>query len=418
LRILYTTFDDPALKLLFHKGEFVDLGMPSMLKPIKALYDKGEELTFIVCSYHSSSIKIHNDRLKIIFIRIPREIILLKGIRKLSFSTINIQPAIEILVLFAKFIKQKKYIKYDIIYGQDIFGIPLGKLIAIHSSKPFITRMYGAGFFRRSNGKASLLNIISLWDKYLPLIIRSDFLLITQDGSLDENQYREINNNKVQQFGIWLNGFDPVKHYSKKEINSLKNRNGIKSSDALVFISTAHMSDWKCVDSVIELFYRFLKDVSDNAYLIMVGDGPMENLLKETVKIYGIEEKVKFVGRVSQNNVYPYLAISDIFFSLHISQNLSNSLWEAMSMGKCVITRSDILINSKYLTNNVNCLLLDIEDEKVMIHNLRMLNNDRSLVKKIGKNAKRDIFKILPTWDERVNKEIKLITNLYNKYYK
>ena len=90
MRILYTTFDDPALKPLFHKGEFVDLGMPSMLKPIKALYDKGEELTFIVCSYHSSGIKIYDDRLKIIFIQIPREITLLKVIRKLSFSTINL----------------------------------------------------------------------------------------------------------------------------------------------------------------------------------------------------------------------------------------------------------------------------------------------------------------------------------------
>ena len=143
----------------------------------------------------------------------------------------------------------------------------------------------------------------------------------------------------------------------------------------------------------------------------------MENQLKETVRMYGIEDKVKFIGRVIQRDVKSYLAVSDIFFSLYQKHNLSNSLWEAMSMGKCVITRNDDLINRQYLTNNVNCLLLDINDEKVMIHNLRILNNDRSLIKKIGKNAIRDIYKILPTWDERVNKEIKLITNLYNTYY-
>ena len=159
-------------------------------------------------------------------------------------------------------------------------GIMLGKLIAMHSSKPFITRMYGSGFFRRCNGKASLLNIISLWDYYLPLIIRSDFLLITQDGSLDENQYSEINKNKIQKIGIWLNGFDPIKHYSEEKINSLKNHYGINSPNALVFINVSNLSEWKCVDSVIALFYRFLKEVSDNAYLIMVGDGTMENQLK------------------------------------------------------------------------------------------------------------------------------------------
>ena len=61
----------------------------------------------------------------------------------------------------------------------------------------------------------------------MPLIIRSDFLLITQDGSLDENQYSEINKNKIQKLGIWLNGFDPIQHYSEEKINSLKNHYGI-----------------------------------------------------------------------------------------------------------------------------------------------------------------------------------------------
>jgi len=90
----------------------------------------------------------------------------------------------------------------------------------------------------------------------------------------------------------------------------LRSRLGLDGAITLGFIGSFY--DYEGLDILLESLPVILRE-APNARLLLVGGGPEEASLKELAKLFGIEEKVMFTGRVPHDKVQDYYNQVDIF---------------------------------------------------------------------------------------------------------
>ena len=409
MKILYIVPNVIGLKNFFRTGALIDEGMPSMFKPIRYLIQNNHHITILVYPHYVpilEKIDFKKQNLTIKSMYLKSEILLFKIIRKLSFGYINFHPFFEAVSLVKQILIIRKQLDFKLIYGQDNLGVLTGYLIGKILNKPVISRIYGASFMRASDGKVSFLAKIKHWAKYLPLKIRTELLIITKDGSISELEINKIKP-KARKVKLWFNGYDnltkniePIDHNAKEYDFTL--------------ISISVLSKWKNVDVCIKVLNKFVKR-GYNCNLIVIGSGQEKSNLIKLAKSCNILDNISFVGNIERKKIYNYLKSSHVFLNFYDRQNLSNTLWEAMSMSKCVFTRSDYKINREVLTHRENAYLLPIDDIDRIVDELVNLYSNRELLRTIGFNARKTMRNIITTWEKRVDKEYEAILNIYNK---
>jgi len=85
----------------------------------------------------------------------------------------------------------------------------------------------------------------------------------------------------------------------------------------------------------IEHLVRAMSNVDGE--LVILGDGKLKDSLEQLVKSLGMKTKVRFLGEVSNDNVYDHLSESAVFVRPSLSEGLGNAFLEAMSVGVPVI---------------------------------------------------------------------------------
>ena len=108
------------------------------------------------------------------------------------------------------------------------------------------------------------------------------------------------------------------------------------------FISVRHLDELYNVGSIIRAYEKAKKKL-DGASLTILGDGPQREELEQMVKRKvesgeWKEDDVRFVGQVSNKEIYTYLANSDIMLSAPRIDNMPVSVLEAMNAGVLVIS--------------------------------------------------------------------------------
>lgn len=102
-------------------------------------------------------------------------------------------------------------------------------------------------------------------------------------------------------------------------------------------ITVGRLDEQKAQWHIIRAFNELIKDNRyHNIRLIILGKGQLEDKLKDIVKSYKIEDKVKFLGFVK--NPHYYINKSELFVFSSLFEGFSNSLVEAIACGKVVIS--------------------------------------------------------------------------------
>ena len=88
-----------------------------------------------------------------------------------------------------------------------------------------------------------------------------------------------------------------------------------------------------------QLLYYWKKCVkpTDTLRLIIAGDGPQMNYLKNFTLEYGIMSQVTFTGELSQEELNTCFAVCDVFVSATGSMTMKASPLEAIACGVPVI---------------------------------------------------------------------------------
>jgi glycosyltransferase involved in cell wall biosynthesis len=127
-----------------------------------------------------------------------------------------------------------------------------------------------------------------------------------------------------------------------------------------------------------------------DAHLILGGEGPLTTLLKARTNALGITDRVSFTGRLTNDEAVDHYHACDIFCLPSITQNEAFGLvqLEAMSCEKPVICTN---LNNGVNTVNPHMqtgLTVNANDPTELANAIKLLDYDRSLLRRLGENAK------------------------------
>ena len=131
-----------------------------------------------------------------------------------------------------------------------------------------------------------------------------------------------------------------------------------------------------------------VKNAYDNICLQIVGEGHMEEQLREMVSRYGLQDSVKFLGCQNHDEVAKIMRNADIFLMTSKGEGMSNALLEAMACGMTVVAPSASAID--VIQNGFNGFIAS--DPKEMSSVILKLIANTSLRRKIRENARRTVL--------------------------
>jgi len=151
---------------------------------------------------------------------------------------------------------------------------------------------------------------------------------------------------------------------------NLKNTLNI-GEDTLVVTCMGRLVKLKQVNRIIHACTRLLK--KHEFYLLIVGDGPETDTLKELAKN---ERNIKFLG--ARNDISDILESSDIFVQYSTTEGLSRSIIEAaVSNVPCIV--SNVGGNKEIVVNGVNGFLVSPNHLKELEDRLTTLLTNQSI---------------------------------------
>ncbi len=174
---------------------------------------------------------------------------------------------------------------------------------------------------------------------------------------------------------------------SNFKVEELRQKLGIKSDDKIL-ITTSRLVPKNGVGDIIEA----LQYLPENIKFLIIGDGPLESDLKFKIKNLKLEDRVKFVGYVSHDDLPKYLYDSDIFIRPSLSEGMGNSFIEAMAVGVPVIA-TPVGGIPDFLKDRETGLFCEINNPRSIAEKVIIYFEDDELRKKIIANALEMVIK-------------------------
>lgn len=285
------------------------------------------------------------------------------------FNRKNIRAYKQLLALLKKE-------RFDLIHCNTPVGGFLGRICGkkIGVSK-VIYQVHGFHFFKG----APLIN----WMLYYPierwLAHYTDALItINQEDYQLAKKFNLRNNGEIYYVpGVGIN----LEEYNKQTVacDGLRDKLGLKETD-FVCISMGDLIPRKNPRISVEAIGK-VKNCSNLQYLIC-GKGREIEGLKEIAKIYGIEDRVHFLG--FRTDIKELLRISDCFLFSSLQEGLPRSTMEAMASGlPCVVSK--IRGNTDLIEDKVNGFLCDPQNSEEFAEAISQLIVNKELRDSMGK---------------------------------
>jgi glycosyltransferase involved in cell wall biosynthesis len=285
----------------------------------------------------------------------------------------------------------------DVVYAQDPVSVGLPALIASQiRGKKFVVKIVGDYAWeqgRQRFGVTDTLDEFSLhyhrysWqvrimkkiEKYVAdgavrVITPSAYLksIITNWG-VDEKKITVVHN-----------GFH-MEHIDKTP-SALKRALGLSGR---VVVSVGRLVPWKGMSVLIEAFKQVRVSISD-AILVIVGDGPEEEVLKSKVASLKLEDCIRFTGRLEQVKAFEYVKAADVFALNTSYEGFSHQLLETMALGTPIVTTA-VGGNVEVIHHGENGLLTTLDDAESFAREISRLLSDDGLASRLAKKAKKDV---------------------------
>ena len=150
-------------------------------------------------------------------------------------------------------------------------------------------------------------------------------------------------------FQIMNNAIDAKKFIYNEEVRKQK-RAELKVEDKFVIGHVGRFNLQKNHEFLVKCFADFAK-TNDDAVLVLIGNGEMQEKIKKMAKEYGIETKVKFLGL--REDIPQLLQAMDLFLFPSLFEGLPVTLVEAQAAGlPCVI--SDTITDEIMITEQIS----------------------------------------------------------------
>jgi glycosyltransferase involved in cell wall biosynthesis len=153
------------------------------------------------------------------------------------------------------------------------------------------------------------------------------------------------------------------------------------SEDRFIFITIGRLIKRKNLLELLEII-RLLNQ-SFPCELLVIGDGPERGNIEAEVLKLGLQERVKLLGRVTEEEKWHYLSISDSYLSTAIHEGFGIVFLEAMECGLPVICY-DRGGQRDFLKDGITGYLVKLSNKELFVEKMRELLGEREVMEKMS----------------------------------
>jgi len=392
-------------------------GIPSIFASQKGFADRGHTVYFL-CPYLEGKAKSEKycginirrfnfpfNREKVVYIQSGIGTNRLKASLLSNFHWLFFQ-----IFAFYRGMQVSYKLKPDLIYAHSFTSAFPAFFVSIFFRTKLVIRVYGTRqlYWWWPNWGYR----IKEFRDYLAFKIPADYFVITNDGTQGDRLAKKLGV-RDEKIKCWRNGIDKemfeLDPKAKDEICKQLNIDpGLK-----IIVSTCRLRPDYAVDSVLAALVDVFKK-HPKCVCLVAGEGTEKKKLKDFAEDNNIASKVIFLGIVDHNMIKKMLNAADIFVFLSKLHNCTNTMWEAMTCGKCIVTTETESIK-EVLTQQEDVLLVPKGDINAASDALNTLLDNDDLVKKLGEKARKTSEQVMETWPQRIEKEAKLLEALVKK---
>jgi glycosyltransferase involved in cell wall biosynthesis len=378
-------------------------GMPSIYLGHKAFVDAGHDVVYLQPGPQSRHYSYDGITMRQFRLRFPKVSPDAKWtnrlLQKLYYPVFLLRASTEAVRVCREF-------PPDVVYGQLYQAVPVAWLIGRLRGIPNVTRMYGTFL-------APWVHSWKRWLRYeevLAFKIPCSYLIMTNDGTRGDDCARALSV-PPERLKFWRNGVNKDMYDPQFDREAFRAIHDIPSAHKVV-LALCRLERWKGVDRLLAALPEVLAHTRDVTVMI-VGDGPERERLRQMATTNGSAPHVRFVGAVHHDSVSEYLNGADVFVSLYHYSNAGNPLLEALCCGKCIVSINNGA-TGQLITHGVNGLLVEEDRLKALPSELVRVLTDDGLRKCLSDGALAYARGQLHTWPQRVEREVTLIEQLVN----
>jgi glycosyltransferase involved in cell wall biosynthesis len=271
-----------------------------------------------------------------------------------------------------------------VLYERHAYFMFMGVLLGRWFKRPVVLEVNELAGFTRARGLVMerLARTIDAW-----VFSRASHILCVSSVLADEARLRGARSEIVH---VLPNAIDPHRFRSPNPEQSLRSRLGLEGSIVIGHVGLFYR--WDRLDVLIEAV-KSIRELHPEIKVLLVGDGPeMENLKQTTIRL-GMETEVILPGPVPRDEVAAYIDAMDICV-LPDSNAFGSpiALFEFMAMGKpCVVP--DLGPMRDVIDDNVTGIMFRRGDYGAFKKALLRFVEDSALRIQVGARAKESVLK-------------------------
>ena len=159
------------------------------------------------------------------------------------------------------------------------------------------------------------------------------------------------------------------------------------NSEENTVITVSRLVSKNGIGDLIKAMALVKKEIND-AKLIIIGSGPLEKKLKQSIQDFNLEDHVIMTGSQSPESVAGYLAKAKVFARPSLSEGLGTAFLEAMAVGLPVIGTAVGGIPD-FLKDGQTGLFCNVGDGQDLAEKIKILLTNRELRMKLIDNGRK-----------------------------
>ena len=241
--------------------------------------------------------------------------------------------------------------------------------------------------------------------------------------NLFKDKYKVKKNIHIVPTGIETNKFYK-ENFSSKDISKLKKELNIKKKD-FVILTVSRIAQEKSIDRLMNNQKKLLEKYPDFKLLI-VGDGPDLDKLKELAKKLKIDDKTIFTGKIPLKDIPIYYQLGDIFVTASTTETQGLTVLEAMSASLPVVAVDDESFRNSVI-DDLNGFKFNSDEE--YIKEVSNIYEDKKLYNRLSNEARilsdnfssdffgKRVLKVYETAIKNYSEHNKKIINKIKKFF-
>ena len=226
----------------------------------------------------------------------------------------------------------------------------------------------------------------TLKSRLIPILIKITYPMADVVAGVSEGVLQSLLYNykiKPKRKTVLYNPIDVEKFQNYSNLVFKTSQINHRGKEVPFFLAAGRLELVKDYSTLLKAFHELLK--SHEAKLIILGEGSLEQELKDFTIELGIQEHVSFPGFVT--DIYSYMCNSDIFVLTSVYEGMPTVLLEAMACGTPVISSNCPYGPNELIQDGVEGYLYPVGDYEQLAKLMRILLNDKSKRSQMGEHA-------------------------------